>query len=168
MIPVEHTFKQIGFTGDYSQLKHMGFEFQKLYAANYMQWCHEDADIRIWKKGADLCISRIQGMEGQLLQMMLDNTTFHIRRNRLGFFLTMYKDRLTNTLSLDESGYAAEVKRDGDSIRAGLDLVGRRWEAFAMNRDTMLMLQKLGKLGWIHVKDVEGTLYVEEELLDAA
>jgi hypothetical protein len=80
----------------------------------------------------------------------------------------MYKDRLTNTLTLDDSGYAAEVRRDGDSIRAGLDLVDRRWESFAMNRDTMLMLQKLGRLGWIHVKDIEGDLYVDEELLEAA
>jgi len=133
-----------------------------------MQWCNEKADIRIWKKGADLTISRIQGMEGQLLQMMMDNVTFHVKRSPMGFFLWMYKDRLTNTLTLDDSGYAAEVRRDGDSIRAGLDLVDRRWESFAMNRDTMLMLQKLGRLGWIHVKDIEGDLYVDEELLEAA
>jgi len=30
------------------------------------------------------------------------------------------------------------------------------------------MLQKLGRLGWIHVKDIEGDLYVDEELLEAA
>jgi len=40
------------FTGEYNKLKTMGYDFQKLYAANYMQW-HKDG-IRIFKRGATI------------------------------------------------------------------------------------------------------------------
>lgn len=160
MKSVPHTFKQIGFTGDYAQLKHMGFKFQKLFASNYMQWHHKKADISIWKKGADVQISRIMGMEGILLQMMLDNTVFHIRKGVTGYYLRMYINRLTNELSIDDTEYLAQIRGDAD--------VPRVWEAFAMNQDSMFMLQKLAKLGWIHVKDIEGDYYIDDYLLAAA
>lgn len=40
------------FTGNYNKLQEMGYEFQKLYASNYMQW-HKDG-LRIFKRGADI------------------------------------------------------------------------------------------------------------------
>jgi len=160
MIQVPMTFKQIGFTGDYAQLKSMGFEFQKLYAGNYMQWHHEESDVRIWKKGADVTISQISGMEGQLLQMMLDDTVFPIKHsNIIGYYLEMYVNCVTNILTLDHRGHEAEVM---------LGCIDRSWQSLIMNRDTILMLQKLGKLGWIHVKDVEGVHYIDEKWLEVA
>ena len=162
MIPVPMTFKQIGFTGEYSQLKHMGFEFQKLYASNYMQWHHEASDIRIWKKGADLTINSIQGMEGQLLQMMLDGHVFHMKPSMsMGYYLEMYVNTVTNELTTDPTEYVKEME-DSELF------LTRIWRAFSMNKDTMLMLQKLARLGWIHVKEIEGSHYVDEDLLEAA
>ena len=42
----------VKFTGDYSKLKSMGYTFQRLYAANYMQW--NRGDLRVWRKGSDI------------------------------------------------------------------------------------------------------------------
>ena len=154
MIPVPMTFKQIGFTGDYAQLKNMGFEFQKLYAGNYMQWHHEKADVRIWKKGADVTISKIQGMEGQLLQMMIDETVFPVKHsNIIGYYIELYVNTVLNNLTLDSRGHDAEVI---------LNCTNRSWQSIMMNRDTILLLQQLGKLGWIYVKDVEWLHYIDE------
>lgn len=59
----------IKFTGNYSQLKHMGYTFQKLYASNYMQW--ENDGFRVWKRGAELTIDRLTNYEGSFLELIL-------------------------------------------------------------------------------------------------
>ena len=51
-MPKRHPY--IKFTGKYNELKKMGFEFQRLFANNYMQWCNEEMGIRVWKKGGDV------------------------------------------------------------------------------------------------------------------
>ena len=54
--------KHLRFTGKFSTLKPLGFEFQRLYARNYNQWCirpdgtmYGDS-IRIWQKDRDVSI----------------------------------------------------------------------------------------------------------------
>ena len=42
----------VKFNGEFSKLKGLGFEFQKLFASNYMQW-HKEG-FRVWKKGSDI------------------------------------------------------------------------------------------------------------------
>lgn len=81
--------KQIEFIGDYSKLKSMGFEFQKLFAGNYMQWSFEtDKDVsytRIWKKGAEVTVDdlgiyagfffdEIFRLKALKLPLVIDNT----------------------------------------------------------------------------------------------
>jgi hypothetical protein len=71
----------------------------------------------------------------------------------------MYRNHLTNELSLDDTEYLAQIRED--------EYKPRIWEAFAMNQDSMFMLQKLAKLGWIHVKEIESVYYIENHLLEA-
>lgn len=74
--------KYIKFKGDYSQLKNLGFSFQKLYANNYMQW--EKDGVRIFKKGSELTIGRISNFEGEFLYKFLlvfENTDIDIILN---------------------------------------------------------------------------------------
>ena len=47
----------IKFTGKYAELKDKGFEFQKLFANNYMQWRRDG--IRVWKKGGDVTCENV-------------------------------------------------------------------------------------------------------------
>lgn len=119
-------YKLIEFTGDYSQLKDNGFVFQKLYAANYMQWHHDEADIRIWRKGNDLSIESIGGQEGQLLQMMIDEVPFEcfsstLNPTKVCRSIRLYKNLKTNELSTDETHYRAEKMLD-EQILADLQL----------------------------------------------
>lgn len=60
----------IKFIGDYSQLKHLGFVFQNLYAGNYMQWNNDG--FRVWKRGAELTIDGLVNYEGAFLKLILD------------------------------------------------------------------------------------------------
>lgn len=67
--------KKIRFTGDYSQLKSMGYSFQKLYAGNYMQWANESTEhlcsTRVWKKGAEVTIDELTNYEGFFFDELL-------------------------------------------------------------------------------------------------
>jgi len=69
--------KIIKFTGDYSKLKPMGYEFQKLFAGNYMQWCKRSGGewsptTRIFKKGADVCMDHLTNFEGPFFELYMD------------------------------------------------------------------------------------------------
>ena len=67
---------RIDFTGEYSGLKDLGFVFQRLYAMNYMQWGHEESELRVWKKGAEVTASTYpNGMIAQLLVLMENGVT---------------------------------------------------------------------------------------------
>ena len=163
------TFKQISFTGDYSQLKTMGFKFQKLYAANYMQWHHEESGIHIWKKGADVTINCVTGMEGQLLQMMLDKVEFTMKKSLVNIdhcYYVMYKNNLTNTLHLDGSRYKEESKnkmqrynRDSENYNPSPDI----WSALSVNLHVMSMLQKFIELDWVKVTEIDGEHFVDDD-----
>jgi hypothetical protein len=47
----------------------MEYEFQKLYAPNYMQW-HKNG-VRIWKRGAELTLDDFTNYEGDLLRYLI-------------------------------------------------------------------------------------------------
>jgi len=65
---VKHYLK---FTGEYNQLKSLGFEFQKLYANDYLQWSKEE--VRVWKKGAQVTIDCLTNYEGAFLKLLESN-----------------------------------------------------------------------------------------------
>ena len=70
-------YKYIKFIGDYSKLKTMGYEFQKLFANDYMQWSkRSDGEYspttRIWKKGAEVTMDRLTNYEGSFFELYMD------------------------------------------------------------------------------------------------
>ena len=69
------TMRILKFIGSYKDLKPNGFEFQRLYANNYMQWCKEidGQTIRVWKKGNDVEINALYGWSGIVAEFIRDN-----------------------------------------------------------------------------------------------
>lgn len=60
----------ICFTGEWKDLKGMGYSFHKLYAANYI--CYQKDDVLIWKKGSEVGIDDFHGNSDKVLQYLID------------------------------------------------------------------------------------------------
>ena len=110
------------FTGDYKKLKSMGFEFQKLYANNYMQW-HKN-HFRVWKKGSDITHDEYDLY--QLVKFLQTNPKVKTYKDKDGNLesITFYKFRDSNS---DREYYYGErneenVKRYVKNQKAWLNL----------------------------------------------
>ena len=150
--------KYIKFTGDYAKLKSMGYVFQKLYASNYMQWCHEDTGIRVWKRGSDVSIGCVINHTGVFLEALL-NGGIKIRDKPLygKSYGVVYTNRETGELTNDETGYYAEQKAWGKAVQADdeelLDTLPLNWSSVVISFALMHKLGELNKLGWIEVAE---------------
>lgn len=84
----------VKFTGEYNKLKGMGYEFQKLYASNYMQWCKDH--FRIWKKGNDITHDEYDLYK--LISFLQTNPKVKIYKDKEGNLesITFYKFRDSN------------------------------------------------------------------------
>ena len=152
----------IKFTGDYSKLNSMGFTFQKLYAANYMQW--EKGGLRIWKKGHDITHD-----EYNLYKLITFLRTKPAVRaipegygNSVFSFFKFYKDN-TNQ-DYDYLPYTEENrKRLGDNMHAWLKVTDDtpRSELPPCHTSTIVteklvrMLEELEALGWYEVVECD-------------
>jgi len=164
MNKLHKTFKVIKFTGPYGKLKTLGFEFQRLFAGNYMQWHHDESDIRIWKRGADLTINCIQNNEGDLLQWIIDKVTitgYGARSNDdddLRF--RVYKNIQTHEITLHDTEYMAEKKASMVMYTEQQLITHNIWQVEYMSAQTIYMLRELHSRGWIEIKEETGTVLV--------
>lgn len=139
----------IRFTGDYSKLKSMGYGFQKLYAANYMQWCN--GDTRVWKKGAEVTLDTLTNFEGpffELLMLHLDNRIpIEFRHNCLAVIC----NGDDHTVSLDRTAY----RKQWDDMIDGKDVPYTLTESL-VRRESLDPLLKLINLGWVELAHIRG------------
>lgn len=74
IMPILHFKKGISF----SILKPLGYEFQKLYASNYMQWCLKPegepygSTIRVWKMGRAVELQDLFELSGYFAEYIRD------------------------------------------------------------------------------------------------
>ena len=150
----------VKFTGDYSKLKSMGFEFQKLFANNYMQWCRNH--FRVWKKGGDITHD-----EFQLFKMVrflrtkpiINERTFNGVKRFV--FYKMYYATEYNSHNYDYHPFDDEhiemfkdyyqavdkfIKAGGSG--ADEDFPEPIGDTVAIGEDTMDVLKEFEKLGW--------------------
>ena len=120
--------KHIHFSGDYSLLKTMGYDFQRLYASNHQQWHNFDADIRIWRKGSALTMNQFP-CDVEIVEYLIE----HAGGNVALFFnhWTLYYNPHTGKLT--------ETFHD-DYTPIHVPLI------------TLAELVKLIKMGWISIK----------------
>ena len=62
----------IKFTGDFAELKKMGYKFHKLYARNYMCWMK--GTLAIWKKGSDVQMDEFRNFLAVAILRMIEET----------------------------------------------------------------------------------------------
>jgi hypothetical protein len=154
-IQVEHSI--IKFTGEYKELKSMGYEFQKMYAGNYRQWRHQEAQIGIWQRGADIEHDRIRSF-GYILQMIIDGVELKVRPRST--HVVLYENQITTQLTTDSSVYNVGAKSlDGTT---GKDL----WLPTYLRQETLSVLKELLSRYWIHTETYVGEHWVDADLAD--
>lgn len=146
------------FTGDYAQLKHMGYTFHKLFADNIMTWNRDDLGLWIRKRGGYLYHGNLD-----LYKLIAFLKTNPVGRQHDGA-ITYYKfytvgavrtaddyDRFEYKETSDENQkyYAECIKRWGDVTDDTPDSELPPYvthEAFL--DDLVAHLDELEKLGW--------------------
>ena len=155
--------KIIKFTGDYSKLKTMGYEFQKLYAGNYMQWCKRSGGewsptTRIFKKGSDVCMDRLTNFEGPFFELYMD---YKNRGEALPWEDMLYSGRSLKlvtrqsdfSVSFDYLSYVEQeranikaIEKDPDTTDLSFDLQ-TNW----LKEHHLTALDELITLGWVEL-----------------
>lgn len=154
------TLGYLKFTGDYAELKNLGYKFQKLFANNYMSWSKNR--VFIFKKGSDITHGNIDLYK--LVMFLKTNPIVRSNGKSISFF-KFYTNEDTN-----EYEYYPITKENITKYRANLDEWGK-WdkdsgiqapECMSMEHvgnDLMEQIKELTDRGW-----VEPTVYTEEEL----
>ena len=136
---------KIAFTGPYPELKALGFEFQKLYASNYMQWHHEDSDLRVWKKGAEVtCNQYPDDMTAQLLVMLEHG----VRPNKYMGLYIAYWNTVQKYASINDDDYKMAQIVEGVPYPSS-------WREVTIKPETIDMLINLKERGWIQSERLE-------------
>jgi len=161
------THKYIKFVGDYSKLKSMGYEFQKLFAGNYMQWCKRSdgkfsSSTRIFKKGAEVCLDRLTNYEGSFFELYMDykNNGKDLPWKSSSFMKTVYLRVVVNhtdySASFDYDAYTAQevanyAAFDNDNVDAMVDDL----EVVSISKKHLAALDELIELGWAELATME-------------
>lgn len=152
----------IKFTGDYAKLKSMGYEFQRLYAGNYMQWCSDNGNghLRVWKRGAELTIGPYINHEGSLLSMLIRyrerDKPLPLKHNAVPVWI----NRDTSEASLDDAthwkGHMDNMTLWHDTLKAGKstdDLPLYGWTQVPASTKLIQDIMALYDMDWIEVAD---------------
>lgn len=144
------TSTYVRFTGDFSGLKSLGYEFQKLYAANYMQW-HKEG-LRVWRKGSDVTSDKLrEPFFSQLVQIMIDRGGKAPANEQHGNlrWCRCYLNTETNELTLDETEWVEWYKAMSEAGKADINF--NLWEATALFARDLLPIKELIDQGWLEV-----------------
>ena len=141
----------------------MGYEFQKLYAANYMQW-HKN-HFRIWKRGNDITHDSIDLY--QLVKFLRTKPKLRAWDDCKTFaFYKFYDQAGKYCVYLSESEENKKLWRANANLWDALpkDTPGEdlppRYTTEYIGIDVIEQLQELNYLGWYHLERIP-----EEELI---
>lgn len=153
----------VKFTGDFAQLKDLGYSFQKLYAANYQQWNKDD--LRVWKKGQDVTHDelgdRFPAVLNLLLKMGIANLPFETCRYFSDTsWLRLYIHKDTYECTPDSTNYRegrkhfwASIDKRKEEEEKGLEprteLPEEVWKELVFTPESVSALRELAEKGWI-------------------
>lgn len=108
----------VTYTGEYSILKNLGYNFQKLYAANYQQW--NKGDIRVWKRGRVVTHDELGGRFPAVLNILLNLGVDNLPFEPSSYFtdtryLNLYIHKDTFECTTDPTQYNEGRKRFWES-----------------------------------------------------
>lgn len=155
------------FTGDFSQLKAMGFEFCKLFAGNRMQWSFENAKhihyTRIWKAARRITLDDLTNYEGRFFEALF---TRQKEKQPLDFVSCAGKNHIrfaknseTREVSLCPDSIAKRKKEYDDFMVRMVDHLDGKcseperpaWEVTSIEIAALATIGEFNKKGWVEL-----------------
>jgi len=176
----QKTNSRIKFIGKYNELKSLGYDFQKLYAGDYMQWSKGDDynKVRVWKRGDDVTLGgRLTNQSGSFFRIVLENikngvefvTYIGNHENESAYFY-VYLNKKTDELFGTSTEYdvaCAAFKKEFLTDQGMLDKVNEDprlqqmiddfpdraegWEKLHVEVNSVAPLYELIDLGWVEL-----------------
>lgn len=148
----------VAFTGEYNQLKPMGFEFQKLYASNYQQWSLED--LRVWKKGAELTFDRDPNRFAIIFDFLLTVGFENVPYKDSPIFddysyCKLYINTVTHECTTDEEPHFKEMGRIAQAMKNKEEnIVNNPWASITLVKGdkSIEMLRNLCEKNWLSIQ----------------
>lgn len=141
----------------------MGYEFQRLYANNYMQWSKpSDGEwsptTRVWKKGADVTMDALTNYEGAFFEMYMDHITNGIELpwedTRFGCWLRVVTNNTDHSVSFDYELYREQERNNTKHFRKNEELMSFDYAVVPLSRKTLHALDEFIKLGWVELAEI--------------
>ena len=159
--PVDPSQYIVKFTGDFKELKKLGYSFQKLYAKNYMQW--DNGDISIWKKGGDVTSTNFHNFFPAIVNFFLSKGVDDISykksyANADSFYGYIYVNPNNFECSFDKSHYLSDMKKvyrlieEENSEKETADLLKNAWVQFVFTPESIQPLVELIERNLISVE----------------
>jgi len=162
------TYKYIKFIGDYSKLMSMGYEFQKLYASNYMQWSKQSdgewsPTTRIWKKGTEVTMDALTNYEGVFFELYMEykangkdipwhtSTSFGTHT-----WLRVITNNVDRTVSFDYNTYIEQERANHRAWDKDKDAITTHdLNSVVVDAKVLAALDELIDLGWVELGTIE-------------
>lgn len=154
----------VKFTGDFSELKKLGYSFQKLYAANYQQWNKDN--IRVWKKGQEVTHDDLGNQFPAVLNMLLKMGIENLPYEKCRYYpdtswLRLYIHKGTYECTSDPFNYREcrkqiwesidKIKED-KGIEPKTQLPEQVWSEIVFTPGSVVVLIELAQKGWIKLQ----------------
>jgi hypothetical protein len=156
----------VKFTGEYCQLKTLGYSFQHLYAGNYQQW--NKKDLSVWRKGEDVTHDkfghRFPAILSQLLNADINNLPFkRCNYYRDTYWVRIYIHKETYECTFDPEKYkAARIrmyesydrirKQEAMGLAPTSELEIDEWIEVLLTPKCVEPLQELVNRNWIQIE----------------
>lgn len=134
------------FTGDFKELKGMGYSFHKMYAGNHI--CYRKEDVRIWKKGKDVEMDHFYDHSDKVLQYLIDNN-FTVPNQ---FNIIIFNQKTNQIEEYDKKKHES-VFLMGVLTDAEMDEFYKTYEKTYLTEETIVCVKELYEKGWIEIRE---------------
>jgi len=161
------TAPHLKFTGNVKNLKTMGFEFQKLFADNRMQWSKEDLKhihyTRIWKAGNRIALDALVNYEGRFFESFFHrekeglpidvkklgaNTYISFAKNTETFEVNLCPDYINN-VKADDMSFMIAFSELSDNAKDTLERP--QWQVETIDIRALSTIGKLKSAGFVEL-----------------
>lgn len=144
----------IKFTGKWTDLKPLGYKFQRLFANNYI--CYHQEELWIWKKGQELEIADCYDDSCLILKYLIDN---NFKLPKFNTFVTHRIEKTCEEVNFRKHSFTSillDLKSKGQTLTDEemenmSEEHSKKYKETTLSEKTMLLLKELYEKNMIQI-----------------